>query len=164
MTTTAKTAVVGLGEMHVSTDLSEVLTCLGIGSCISVCVYDAGARVAGMLHVVLPNSAGRDASMPGKFADTGIPALLQSMGRRGADPSRASAKLVGGAQMSTARGIGGLFLIGTQNAQACREALDRAHVKVVAEDTGGYLGRSVRFPVANGRVQITYSGPQLIEL
>jgi chemotaxis protein CheD len=44
--------------------------------------------------------------------------------------------------------------IGERNVLATREALSRAGVPVVGEDTGGDYGRSVYFHVESGRIEI----------
>ena len=51
--------MVGLGEVKTTQDSEKVLTCLGLGSCIGVGMYDPVAKVAGMAHIVLPNSGGK---------------------------------------------------------------------------------------------------------
>src|SRR5437867_3655500 len=90
--------MVGIAEIRVSRSADDVLIALGLGSCIGVCLYDPQARVAGMAHIVLPDSTGHETN-PCKFADTAIPLLCQEMERSGASSSRLRAALAGGAQL-----------------------------------------------------------------
>ena len=66
----------------------------------AVILLDRVARLGGLAHVVLPDSRGRDRHVPGKYADTAIPALVAEP-RPPAGPARPrvrlAAKLVGGA-------------------------------------------------------------------
>ena len=72
------TIVVGMGEMQVTNDPYAVLACLGLGSCICVCVYEPTSKLGGMAHIVLPKSDMKDGVPTPKYADTGIPLLPQS--------------------------------------------------------------------------------------
>ena len=51
-----KTIVVGISDMKVSNNPDEVLITYSLGSCLGVIIYDPVARVAGMLHSMLPLS------------------------------------------------------------------------------------------------------------
>ena len=62
-----KTVVVGLAELQVSNNPGQILTCLGLGSCIGVAAYDPQAKVSGMVHVVLPSSDGKIDGLSPKF-------------------------------------------------------------------------------------------------
>ncbi len=128
---------------------------IGLGSCVAIALYDAAARVAGLAHVLLPDeSLARDRTNPAKFPATAVPLLLREMAKLGADPSRVSAKIVGGASMFGALiGSGGIN-IGERNVAAVRNALAAAAVPVVADDTGSDYGRSVYFYTEDGRVEV----------
>ena len=69
---------VGIGQIAVSTDPTEVLVAYGLGSCVGVTFYDPGTRSGGMVHVLLPDSEGRvsDGKEPARYADWGVAALL----------------------------------------------------------------------------------------
>ncbi|MGH2928188.1 MAG: chemotaxis protein CheD, partial [Solirubrobacteraceae bacterium] len=77
---------------------TEELVARGLGSCIGVAIVDRSAGIAGLAHVVLPDSDGKR-HQPGKFADTAIPGLISRMRAAGAVPRRLEAVIVGGAQM-----------------------------------------------------------------
>ncbi len=90
--------VVGLGEMKVTNE-PTILSCIGIGSCIAVCIYDTVYKIGGMAHIVLPLHDGRPGVSLSKYANTGVPLLIQEMLKYGGTRNRVRIKLAGGAQM-----------------------------------------------------------------
>ncbi len=105
-----------------------------------------------MVHIMLPDSAGRK-DRPGKYADTAIPLLLQELGALGCKNRNIVAKMAGGASMFEY--FGANLNIGERNAEKVREFLLTEHIKLVAEDTGGKVGRSVTFlPAHEGKVSV----------
>ncbi len=160
----AENIVVGLGEVKVSRDASAILTCLGLGSCVGISTYDPVTRVAGMAHIVLPVSNGSGAERAPKFADVGVPHLLEEMRKQGAMTSRLIVKIAGGAQMSRAPGLNDAFKIGDKNIQAVQEALERAGVPLAAADTGGNQGRTLRIYLDTGTTVVSRAGKQTSEI
>ncbi len=148
--------MVGMAEVKVTRSPEDVLIALGLGSCIGVCAYDAQARVAGLAHVVLPNSAGHEPS-PGKFADTAIPLLLQEMIKLGAVVERIRVALAGGAQLFASGGQGTRLEIGSRNAAAVQAELSKRNLCILAADLGGSVGRTVNL-YANGCVRVKTIG------
>lgn len=165
MTTSAEHAVVaGLGEIKISNNPDDVLTCLGLGSCIGLGLYDPVAKVGGMAHIVLPDSGGRTASVPGKFADEAIPNLIMAVVAAGGMRSRMKARMAGGAQMTGLNGPNSIFAIGVANADATRKALAEAGIRLLAEDVGGNSGRTLRLWMNTGEMTVSYSGKDTKQL
>ncbi len=160
----AVVVVVGLGEIQVSRDPASVLTCLGLGSCIGISAYDPVARVGGMAHIVLPSSDGKSTPNSAKYADVGIPALLEELHKVGAIRLRLVVKLAGGAQMSKAPGHQATFQIGERNYTAVQEALARQRIAVAAVDVGGNRGRTFKLYVESGRALVSAAGLEGKEL
>ena len=155
---TAERLVVGIGEMAISDHADATIVTHALGSCIAVCLFDPVARVAAMLHFLLPEAkinAERARQQPGAFADTGIPLLFQAAYRAGLEKKRAQVKLVGGAEVTEHDGA--TFKIGRRNALAAKNLLWKNGVLVKAEDVGGSTARTVHLSVGSGRVAI-YSG------
>ena len=46
---------VGMADLNVC-KTPEALTTLGLGSCIGACIYDPVAKIAGLVHYMLPDS------------------------------------------------------------------------------------------------------------
>jgi chemotaxis protein CheD len=155
---------VGIGQIVASGDQSVVISALGLGSCIGVVLVDLQAKVAGMAHVMLPQSAPNSTGPPGKFADTALPALVEAVTRLGAQESRLVAKIAGGAQMFGSGSGGGLLKIGERNAEAVAAALGAAGLRLRAGHIGGNSGRTMQVVVGTGLVTVRAVGGTLIEL
>src|ERR1035437_614316 len=146
--------IVGIGDCKVSKDPSDVLVTHALGSCIAVLLYDPVARVAGLLHYMLPKSsldAGKADKSPFMFADTGIPLLLRNACELGAAKSRLVVMAAGGAQMLDPSGT---FNIGQRNHVAMKMIFGEAGLIVHREEIGGTNSRTVRIEVAPGRMHM----------
>ena len=140
----------------------DLLT-LGLGSCVAIMLYDKDARAGAMAHILLPSrSLARDTSNPAKFPETAVPLLIQRLSQLGADPRRLVAKLAGGASMFAALMTPGTLQMGERNVVASRNALRDAAIPVAAEAVGGALGRSVRFHLNDGRVEVRTVGADAV--
>ncbi len=147
--------MVNMGQIAVSDAPGDILTALGLGSCIAVCVYDPVIRLGGMIHVVLPSSSiGRSSDAPGKFADLGVPKLLEQMKDAGGVRSRFSIAILGGANVLTSANHDGVLDIGQRNIQAVKLALSQQGLSPSADHVGGKSSRTVRLRIANGEVTV----------
>lgn len=134
----------------------DTLVTVGLGSCVAILLYDAEARVGGMAHILLPSPAlSRKDGNPAKFPQTAVPRLIELMAADGAKPQRISARLAGGASMFAALAPPGTIQMGERNLVAARQVLNTHRVPLVGEAVGGDFGRTVRFRVGDGRVQIS---------
>jgi chemotaxis protein CheD len=157
--------VVGLEEICVSSDPQVVLACLGLGSCIAVSAYDPVARVAAMAHIVLPDSGGKDKEgLPGRYANTGIPRMVEEMKEAGALKSRIVIKIAGGARMFGNVKEGSLLDVGFRNLAAVKQALTDNGLNLNNENTGGSQGRSLLLYVSSGLTLVTSALREKIEL
>jgi chemotaxis protein CheD len=147
-----------MAEIAVSRYEGDVLVALGLGSCIGIALLDGASLVAGLAHVVLPESRPGGAT-PGKFADTAVPELLRQVTGLGARASRLHAVLVGGAQMFSA-GASGALDIGHRNEQAMKAALAAAGIPITTTLTGGNAGRTMRVHIGTGLVTCKQAGGQ----
>jgi chemotaxis protein CheD len=145
---------VRMGEIEVSSQTGEELVARGLGSCIGLAVIDRRSGIAGMAHIVLPESPSASDPEPGKFANTAVPELISQMKRAGATVRRLDAVLAGGARMFTL----GDMDIGARNAEAVKEGLARSGVTVRAADTGGNRGRTMRLTVGEFMVTVKEAG------
>jgi len=145
--------MVRMGEIAASRSPGDVLVAIGLGSCVGLALIDSATSVAGLAHVMLPESTG-DASL--KFADHAVPALREKVVALGASPSRLRAVLVGGAQMFALKG--GLLDIGARNEAATLGQLEQLRIPVVAKATAGSKGRTVRVHVDGCRVVFKEAG------
>jgi chemotaxis protein CheD len=140
-----------------------VLVTLGLGSCVAIMLHDPRACAGAMAHILLPStSLARDTSNPAKFPETAVPLLVQRLIALGAEPRRLVAKLAGGASMFAQLMTPGAVQMGERNIAAARDVLRRAGIPLGAEAVGGTAGRSVRFSVGDGRVEIRSVGANAI--
>lgn len=150
---------VRMGEIAVAAG-GEELIALGLGSCIGLVLVDRANGVAGLAHIVLPESR-EGATERGKFADLAVPELIARMRRVGASEMRLQAVLTGGAKMFD---LGSELDIGARNEAAVRSALARARVGVSAAATGGNRGRTVKVTPSRGTVTVREAGGETVTL
>ena len=156
--------VVGVADGRLSDDPSSSLVTYSLGSCVAVCICDPAARVAGMLHFMLPDSRiapEKAAANPFMFADTGIPMLFREAYRLGAEKRRIVVKAVGGAQGPDATGM---FAIGKRNILAMRKIFWQNEVMLTRSDLGGSGYRMATLEVGTGIVQVKLTGSEVLLL
>ncbi len=113
-----------------------------LGSCVGIAVFDPTTNTGGLAHVMMPEND-RSNGNPAKYADTAVPALLHEMSKAGVERSSLVAKLTGGACVLGNEGGSGMLNIGERNLAISRQALTAAGIDIVAEDTGGVIGRKM---------------------
>lgn len=151
----SNTVTVGIADLNVVKS-PDILVTYALGSCVGICLYDNVTKIAGLSHILLPNSrdmmAGRTQEM--KFADTAIPALVRKMEMMGARQVCLRAKIAGGAQMFAGVNNSSLANIGQRNVMAVKMALSSLRIPILAEDTGKDYGRTLYFSGADGSMRI----------
>ncbi len=142
---------VGMADLKIC-KAPDILTTLGLGSCIGIAIYDPSTRISGLAHIMLPDSTQiRNNSNPAKFADTGIQLLYDQMIKAGANRTKLVAKIAGGAKMFELSGAHAQSInIGEKNAAASKEKLKQLGIPLKAEDTGLNFGRTVELYSENG--------------
>jgi chemotaxis protein CheD len=148
--------MVRMGELAASKTVGDMLVTLGLGSCIGLVLLDRRMGVAGLAHVVLPDSAGHTQVNQFKFADHAVPELIRRVVALGARRPMLEAVLVGGASMFAA--IGGSMEVGARNAAAVKAQLATARIRVHASAIGGTRGRTVRVDPKTGIVLVREAG------
>ncbi len=150
---------VGVGDMKIAQSPKVIKTSLG--SCVGVVLYDKVQKVGGMLHLMLPKCNNRDGK-PSKYADTGIPILLDLMiNRAKAKKHVLTAKIFGGAKMFSVSSD--IFDIGRSNIMETKEILDRHNIRIVASRLGGTKGHQIILDTETGIVQSTIFGEQILK-
>lgn len=154
--------VVGIADMKLCQREGELIT-YALGSCIGICFYDPVIKLAALLHVMLPLNMETGRKNPLKYADTGIRDTLKQMESRGAQRSRIVAKIAGGAKMFDVPGNGGLGSIGQRNIESVHMNLKREGIRLLKEDVGGTVARTLWFDAATGIGHIrSYGRPESI--
>ncbi len=134
-----------------------------LGSCIGICLYDPSIRLAALVHIMLPINMETGRKNPMKYADTGIRETLKQMESQGARRIRIVAKIAGGAKMFDVPGNGSLGSIGQRNIESVHLNLKREGIRLLKEDVGGTVARTLRFDVATGQGYIhSYGKPESV--
>ena len=134
-----------------------------LGSCIGICLYDPSIRLAALVHIMLPINMATGRKNPMKYADTGIRETLKQMESQGARRIRIVAKIAGGAKMFDVPGNGSLGSIGQRNIESVHLNLKREGIRLLKEDVGGTVARTLRFDVATGQGYIhSYGKPESV--
>ena len=155
------TIKVGMADLNVC-KAPDMITTLGLGSCIGIAVYDPVTKVGGLAHIMLPDSTQmRNNSNIAKFADTGIEELIKRVTAAGANKRRLAAKIAGGAKMFQVSGLSTVGNVGERNAQASRALLKQLGTPLLAEDTGLNYGRTVELYPETGEFRIKAVGKSI---
>ncbi len=140
--------LVGVGECA-SGEYPQVLVTQALGSCVGVTLWDPRTRIGGMAHVMLPDSNGSTApGRPTRFADLAIPVLVEQLAELGSPKRRLIAKIAGGSAMFSSDT--GIESIGSRNATAVVEALERQGILVQSSDCGGSHARTIELRLDSG--------------
>ncbi len=151
---------VGMADLNVCTSPNAITT-LGLGSCVGIVLYDPIKRIAGMVHIMLPDSTKiLNNENKAKFADTGIDLLIRRMMDIGADRRQLIAKIAGGAQMFAFSNNSDMMRIGERNVEATKIKLAELGISIRAEDTGANYGRTIEFYPENGTLLIKSVGKE----
>lgn len=146
---------VGIADLNV-VRAPDLLVTYALGSCVGICLYDNISKIAGLSHILLPNSKdiASAAHQTMKFADTAIPQLVNTMVSKGARQVCLKAKIAGGAQMFTGINNSSIANIGQRNVMAVKAELIRLRIPILAEDTGKDYGRTLYFSAEDGSMRI----------
>ncbi|WP_164668973.1 chemotaxis protein CheD [Virgibacillus doumboii] len=155
MNNTQSVVKVGIADLN-TVKAPQIIRTSGLGSCVGAVLYDLSNKVAGLAHVMLPDSslAKRDNLNQYKYADTAIDILIDKLRENGARKPLLKAKLAGGAQMFQFAPSNELMRIGPRNVEAIEEKLEQYRIPVVAMDVGGNCGRTIEFDPATGNLKI----------
>ncbi|WP_186577450.1 chemotaxis protein CheD [Aquibacillus kalidii] len=146
---------VGIADLKF-TKSPEVLRTSGLGSCVGVVVYDLPLKLAGMAHVMLPDSTSskRENLNLLKYADTAIEILVNDIVGLGARKFALKAKLAGGAQMFSFTSSNDMLRVGQRNVEAVLHMLDHYRIPIMAKDVGGSSGRTIEFSPETGLLKV----------
>ena len=149
--------VVGMADLKVAKN-PDILTTLGLGSCVGITLYDKTQKIGGLAHVMLPTYKGFEGQNIAKFADSAIIELVNQLSRIGASRKLLVAKIAGGAHMFGNTQNNDMLKIGERNAAASLAILKQLGIPVQANDTGGTHGRTIELYTDSGSLKIRTVG------
>lgn len=121
-----------------------------LGSCVAVCLFDSKLKIGGINHYMLPLWNGNGLASP-KFGNIAIEKLIEKMVKNGSSTSNLTAKVFGGSnQMQSSMNIG------ARNIEIAKEILALHNIKIIAENTGGIVGRKLRYDTGTGKVMMKF--------
>jgi chemotaxis protein CheD len=139
------------GDVLTVTEPTRIVTILG--SCVSVCLYDPEADVAGINHYLFPASPPGNTTDRNRFGDVAISQLVGGLLARGAVQARLRAKVFGGSDPENGVTWQG-EQAGSRNVAVALAKLGELGIPVINKDVGGVQGRRVEFHTRNGSVYV----------
>lgn len=155
---------VGIADLNLVLNPGSIMT-IGLGSCIGIALYDKTLKVAGLAHIMLPDSTQfKSSTNPMKFADLAIPILIDKMQKQGCKKKDLTAKIAGGASMFNFSDKSIISDIGKRNSDAVKKTLKEELIPIIAEEIGGNKGRTMILYANDGKVVLKVVGQGIIEL
>lgn len=137
----------------------QIISTLGLGSCLGVVLYDETTQICGMAHVMLPDSSRIIGNINRKkYVDTCLQDMYEELIRLNVNAGNMVAKIAGGAKMFSYSSQNEMLNIGEQNTVAVKEKLKEWNIPIVAEDTGMDYSRTIIFDPQTGMLTIKAVG------
>lgn len=145
--------VVGVGELIVSGNLSDVLATYALGSCIGVILYDSYAKVGGILHAALPEAPCRNRGefIIARYVNTGVPQLFKKAYNLGATKKNIKVYLAGASKFL---GNNDVFDISTSNYMTTAYILEKNGITVESEYCNKFESISVFLRIDDGEILV----------
>ncbi|KUO70380.1 MAG: archease [Desulfosporosinus sp. BRH_c37] len=144
--------IVGIGEYAISEFEGDLIKTFALASCVAITAYNPLLKVAGMIHIALPSPSDREEGLrrPGYYATSGIPLLINKMGKEyGSRVEDLQIKIFGGALSIRNADY---FTIGSRNCSAVRDTLVSMNLRVLEAQTGGTVIRNIEMDVQTGLI------------
>ncbi|MBN2308071.1 MAG: chemotaxis protein CheD [Candidatus Hydrogenedentes bacterium] len=135
------------GFVYVSRQGATVRTVLG--TCVAVCLWDKVLRYGGINHFVWPAVTTAAEATP-TYGNVATAALVRMMEEAGCRRCDLVAQILGGAAPEPIVGDH----VGRQNVRVAREMLSRKGIQIIADDTGGSVGRKIMFDTGTGELAV----------
>ncbi|SDG34037.1 chemotaxis protein CheD [Desulfosporosinus hippei] len=146
--------IVGIGEYGIAEKREDFIKTYALASCVAVTAYNPDNHLAGMIHIALPHPVNEKEGQrrPIYYATSGIPIMIDRLRLEyGCQLRDLQVKLFGGADSLR---VDDYFKIGQRNIKAVRETLLAMNLKILDEQIGGYLSRSITMSVSTGQIEI----------
>ena len=143
----ANKITIGIADMKLARGQGMLIT-YALGSCIGICLHDPLLKLGALVHIMLPVNMETNRTNTMKYADTGLRETLRQMEAMGAKRPRITAKIAGGAKMfETGASLGN---IGQRNIESVHLNLKKEGIRLLKEDVGGSVARTLLFDVNSG--------------
>lgn len=150
-----KTIHVTAGNFGVSTKKPLIYESY-LSSCVGVALYDPANGIGGMGHFLLPEPISvNSATDLKKYAETGLPMMLEEMQRQGAVLSEVEAAIAGGAFTGDVSQQDIDLDIGGRTAGVVRRILSENRIRIVSAETGGFFSSKMRLNMMKWKVTVS---------
>lgn len=145
---------VGIGEILVKR--APVILKTALGSCVAVIIHDSKNKIGGMVHIILSSSNGRNKLIPGRYADIGIPHLLNIFEKKGGSRDNLKAYVVGGNNLITNREYeSSIFAqVGLSNLNSVKEILTNENIPFTEMSVRQTTGTVAVLDIETGKVTV----------
>lgn len=146
--------IVGIGGMAFSDQVSDVIVTHALASCVAVTAYSKKKKIAGLIHIALPNTTGNSMNhKEGYFAETGLPLFLKRFrSDYGCSLKDLDFRVYGGANSIRGNDV---FDIGSKNLLCIKYILESYSLNYRMVATGGYVSRTIELSVKNGEIKVS---------
>jgi chemotaxis protein CheD len=141
------------GEIFAAAEPFVVTTVLG--TCVSVCLWDARRRLGGMNHFLLP--FGPNEAAGARYGESACQELIARVLGLGAQAKSLEAKVFGGMRSPGSSGSPGRDL-GSRNIEIALRSLEAHRIPVAALDVGNEGGMKLIFDLASGDAWVKHLG------
>ncbi|WP_313468955.1 chemotaxis protein CheD, partial [Carnobacterium sp.] len=132
--------------------------------CVGVAIYDPKTKVGGLSHIMLPDSESfKTVNKIEKFADLAIPQMVSEI-RNQTKNQQLIAKIAGGASMFQLSDAAYQGSIGERNVLAVEKSLKKLGIPLLANHTGGNMGRTMIVDLDTFTVKIRMVNREIIVL
>ena len=146
--------IVGIGEYIISNQDEDKIITYALASCVAVTVYCPLKKVAGMIHIALPEPMDNvnNSPKPGYYAIIGLPFFLQTIQNTYmCNKENLHIQLFGGANSIRKNDA---FSVGKKNIEIIERILTEKGFSYELQSVGGYVSRSIELEVETGQVKI----------
>lgn len=153
--------IIGIAQMKISSDQTEVLVAPNLGSCVGVSIYDPIKKIGGLIHCLLPLSKSdpeKAAATPCMYVDTGVTKLLQDLFARGCNQKDLVIVAAGGSNINDANNV---FEIGKKNHTILKKLLWKNNLLLKGEHFGDSISRTVSLNLETGKTSVKVNGEVL---
>ena len=140
-----------LEPSRVLVNMEPALITTVVGSAVAVTIWDNARHFGGMCHYIYPEIHEKEKTTV-EYGNVAIYVLLKTMHEFGSKMRDLEAQIFGGAEPSDSDGR---RTNGYENVQSAFRSLQKYRINIVADDTGGHVGRKIAFNTHKNEV-VTY--------
>ncbi|MBN2651862.1 MAG: chemotaxis protein CheD [Spirochaetales bacterium] len=155
--------IVGISDLKVSSQASDLIITYSLGSCLGLSVYDPVRKAGGILHAMLSRGdldSVKSKAKPAMFVDTGIIEIFTKLEKLGCNRKNFIVKAAGcGSAIDTK----GFFEVGKKNFLMMKKILWMNNLLLKGQVVGGSDPKTLFLDISTGKTYVK-SGQNVTEL